>query len=791
MLELTIDDKPVSVNDGATIIEAADLAGIYIPRFCYHKKLSIAANCRMCLIEVEGSRKPLPACATPATNNMVVYTASKMALEAQRIVMEFLLVNHPLDCPVCDQGGVCELQDLSVGFGRSHSDFEETKVAVHSPDLGPLIDTHMTRCIKCTRCVRFGEEIAGISELGVLNRGEHSTISNYMSRLVHSELSGNVIDICPVGALTAKPSKYAYRGWEVHEHEFVAGHDCVGSNIFVHCRRHDNYEEREIMNVVPRQNESINEAWISDRDRFSYQALSHESRILEPSIKQQGQWKSVGWQRALVEIADKLRGLVEKYQGDALSAIASPNSTTEECYLLQKLVRSLGSNHVDFRIREQDFTDQEHGLSFTQLGVPIKDLVNMETIMVVGSDVRHEQPILSHRINQASQSGAVVMSINPIEYDTVFPVQHSLVDGNMISPLAQIVSVLLGEKARQFPGLETVSISDAARAMAAQLQQSSSGILLLGEYALGHQQASLIRALAACINEHTSVTVGFLTPGANAAGAYLAGAVPHRDPSNPNHQLDGRHAMQLLTDQPSKAYIVLGAELEHDCAYSEAALKVLSEASLVVCLSSYTTPEMLKYADFILPVAPFVENTGSYVNVEGVWQSFSAATVPQGQSKPAWKVIRALAGFMMLDNFDYKTTDQVIGELKTHLDTQSTCVERTNLELAISDETSDHLLRLAPWPMYRSDAFVRKAEALQTMHNSTECCITINNATAKRLGLVVGDMTLAKQGSSQIQLPLRADDAVGDNVVVIPSGNEETKGFGQASANINLSQEVL
>ena len=788
MLELTIDEKAVSVNEGATIIEAADLVGIYIPRFCYHKKLSVAANCRMCLVEVEGSRKPLPACATPVTDKMKVFTASKMALEAQRIVLEFLLINHPLDCPVCDQGGVCELQDLSMGFGSAHSEFDETKVAVHSPNLGPLIDTHMTRCIKCTRCVRFGEEIAGISELGVLNRGEHATIANYMSKLVHSEMSGNVIDICPVGALTAKPSKYDHRGWEVHEHPYIAAHDCLGSNVFIHCRRHDNYEAREIMNVVPRMNESINEGWISDRDRFSYQALQHQSRALEPMIKSNGQWREVDWQRALVEIADKLRTLVDKYDNEAVAAITSPFSTTEECYLLQKLVRALGSNHVDFRIREQDFSDQEHGASFLRLNTPIADIASQDTLLVVGSNVRHEQPILSHKINQASKAGAVVMSINPVDYDSVFPVDHALLSGDIVFGLAQVAKCLLPDHAHEVTSFDRIEVSDQAKIIAEKLSQAQSGALLLGEFTISHPQASLIRALAYLIEKHSSVTVGFMTIGPNTAGAYAAGAVPHYSPNQSGEALSGRDAKALLTDKPAKAVIVLGAELEFDCAYSSAALKALSEASLVICLSSFVTPAMQEYADFILPIAPFSENSGTYVNADGIWQSFSAATIPQGQAKPGWKVLRALAGFMMLDDFDYKTDHQVINELKDLLgDVSANTTPKLALPAVI--EPNQNLLRLANWPLYRVDPLVRHASALQAMHDSEPQAIKLSMATAKQYNLVEGDLTTARQEGCEIKLPLVIDDRVSHGVVMIASACEETRGFGQASQSIELIQE--
>lgn len=778
MVEIEIDNKPISVEPGTTIIEAADLLGIYIPRFCYHKKLSIAANCRMCLVEVEKSPKPVPACATPVTKGMKVFTVSPKALQAQRVVMEFLLINHPLDCPICDQGGECDLQDQSMGYGNPHSHYEQPKRAVFNEDLGPLIDTEMTRCIYCTRCVRFGEEIAGMRELGVSYRGEHSQIGTYVKHMMQSELSGNVIDLCPVGALTAKPSRYTSRAWELLEHPSIAPHDCVGSNIFIHTRGQEYAPQREVMRVVPRENNAINETWISDRDRFSYQGLQHPDRILKPRIKREGQWQEVDWHRTLLEIADRTAAIVQQQGADQIAALVSPNSTIEECYILQKWLRAMGSSHIDHRIRQQDFSDQHLEPASPNLGMKIADLENLRTVLLIGSNVRQEQPLIAQRFYKAYQDGAKILVVNPMNYRYTFATSAEWITADIVAGLAEIVAALKADGKASSQALD----------FAQQLKSEKIGIFL-GEYAINHPQATTIKALARCIAELTGGSVGTLTHGANHAGAWLAGAVPHRGPGTAKIAQPGLDAFSLLTHSPRRAYFLLGIEPEMDCAYPAAALAALKQAGLVVCMSSFVTPAMEQYANFILPITPFSETIGTYVNTEGTWQSFSAVSVPTGDSKPAWKICRVLANLMELPNFDYADIHQLQAELQTQMEKISS-PPLPKAEMPNIPVNTMGLIRLATWPIYRVDPIVRRAKALQETMSPATSTIAISPNTAATLQLKAGDRVTAKQGQSQVSLPLRIDNSLADNVVLIPSGLEATAGFGQASVEVTLQREV-
>ncbi|OGT34577.1 MAG: hypothetical protein A3C44_07075 [Gammaproteobacteria bacterium RIFCSPHIGHO2_02_FULL_39_13] len=697
MIEFELDGKQLSTPEGTTIIEAADEAGVYIPRFCYHKKLSVAANCRMCLVEVEKSGKPLPACATPITPNMKVKTKSDMALKAQRDVMEFLLINHPLDCPICDQGGECELQDLSMGFGCGKSEYNEPKRAVHSPDIGPLIETEMTRCIQCTRCVRFGEEVAGLRELGVVNRGEKEEITTYVQHFLKSEVSGNIIDICPVGALTNKPARYAVRGWEIKEHATISPHDCVGTNMYVHTRGHEYSKERTIFRAVPRENEKINETWMSDRDRFSVEALYHEDRIYKPVMKKNNQWIEVEWQYALDAIAH-----LTSHIGSDIAGITGYSSTLEEYYLFQKLIRALGSNHVDHRIRELDFTDQLHRSLFPQLNCDIAEIENLDTLLLVGSNIKREQPIISTRIFKASQENLSVMAVNPRECDFVFPLSEKIIDEDIIQSLMDIVAIL------QSSPTPTPTI---AEQIAERLRTSKSAIFL-GAYAQHHPNASIIRTLANQIAQLTNSTVGILTDGANSAGAWIAGCIPHRAEVGVKVTA-GRDAKSLLTSDPVSTYFILDTELEWDSAYAEKALENLSNAKLVVCFSTFATDKMREYADFILPITPFSENEGTYVNVNGVWQSFKASGIPHGDSKPAWKILRVLANRMNLSGFDYESTSMIIDKLKNKFD-QHVCCEDCKKIVERELPASSHVT-VPEWDLYRDNALVRRSKSLQEL----------------------------------------------------------------------------
>lgn len=788
MVELEIDNKPVSVEPGATIIEAADQLGIYIPRFCYHKKLSIAANCRMCLVEVEKVGKPLPACATPVTQGMKVYTVSKKAVEAQKIVMEFLLINHPLDCPICDQGGECELQDQSMGYGSSHSAYEQSKRAVFKENIGPLIDTEMTRCIQCTRCVRFGEEIAGMRELGVTFRGEHEQIGTYVKHMMQSEVSGNVIDLCPVGALNSKPARYTLRGWEIREHAAIAAHDCLGTNIFIHTRSQEYAPQREVMRVVPRENSEINETWISDRDRFSYLGLHHPDRVLKPRIKRNGQWEEIEWQRALLEVADRTKGLVELQGADQVAALISPNATLEECYLLQKWMRAMGSSHIDHRFRQQDFSDQQSAPAFPNLGMAIADIENLQAVLLVGSHIRYEQPLLGLRLNKAAQDNAQIMAINPMDYRFMFPVREKLITADIVQGLAEVAAALT----KNIPELANIKPSKTAQAMAKQLQQAGKkGAIFIGEYALSHPHAASIRALAQMISEATEVTVGVLTDGANSAGAWLAGAIPHRGPGGALIENPGANAHQLLTSQRKRAYFLLGIEPEVDCATPAAALETLRQAGLVVCMTSFVTSAMEEYADFILPITPATETIGSFVNITGAVQNFAAVSVPSGEAKPAWKICRVLANLMELPGFEYADIHAVQTELREFTD--PALLNKTfpaQQTLRLSENSQAHLTRLAPWLMYRVDPLVRRATALQQTMSARLTSIAVHSKLAEKLGFSAGQEVTAVQGDSHLTLPLRIDDRLAESVVFIPSALAETAGFGQVSAPITLKGGV-
>ena len=704
MIEFELDGKTLQVPEGTTIIEAADDAGVYIPRFCYHKKLSIAANCRMCLIEVEKMGKPLPACATPITKDMKVKTKSPMALKAQRDVMEFLLINHPLDCPICDQGGECELQDLSMGFGQSHSEYCEPKRAVYSQDIGPLIETEMTRCIQCTRCVRFGEEVAGLRELGVVNRGEKEEISTYVQHFLQSEVSGNIIDLCPVGALTNKPARYEIRGWEVKEHASISPHDCVGTNVFLHSRAKDNSAERHIFRSVPRENNLINETWMSDRDRFSVEALHHADRVYKPQMKKNGKWVEVEWQYALDAIAHLTQHIQEKDGVDAVAGIASYSSTIEEYYLFQKFIRGLGSPHVDHRIREQDFSDQVRRPLCPRLNMSIADIENLNAILLIGSDVRHEQPIASTRIFKAYQDGLKVMAVNPTDYPFVFSLSEKMIYRDIVQSLADIVAAL--KRNPQSPG------TTPAEAIAYRLLSSERVAICLGAFALHHPHAAVIRGLVHQIAALSNATAGILSDGANSAGAWIAGCVPHRDVAGVASQKIGRDVKSLLTSDPASAYFILDAELENDSAYPEKALENLAQAKLVVCLATFSTEKMRDYADFILPITPYSENEGTFVNASQEWQSFSAASVPHGESKPAWKVLRALATFLNVSEFAYHTVHAVRKEIEKSVADVKEPVVAVSMDV-IALPTYNPTMKIPEWTMYQDNPLVRRARSLQ------------------------------------------------------------------------------
>lgn len=785
MVDIEIDGKKINVEEGTSIIEAADALNIYIPRFCYHKKLSIAANCRMCLVEVEKVGKPLPACATPVTPGMRVMTASKKAVEAQRAVMEFLLINHPLDCPICDQGGECELQDLAMGFGRSYSVYDESKRAVFSENIGPLVETEMTRCIQCTRCVRFGEEVAGLRELGVINRGENEAIATAIQQVVRSELSGNIIDLCPVGALTDKPARYRGRGWEYREHPLISPHDGVGSNLFVHSRGHEYLPQRHVLRAVPRENEDINETWISDRDRYSHFGLYDETRVYQPMLKKNGIWQEVTWEVALHETAHYVQSLLN--ETDEIAALASPHSTVEELYVMQKFIRGLGSPHIDHRLRWQDFTDQADMPLFPGTEIPIKDIEKRDLILLIGSNVRLEQPIIAHRINQAYLAGAKILSINPMDYHFHFEVHHKTILDPLRMPhfLAEIARALEEHSGEIKGPLQSIQPSEEAFAIAKLIQFAEKPAIFLGAHALQHSRASEIRSFAQAIAQSSGGSLNILTEGANSSGAWLCGAIPHRGPAGEAIERVGFDAQTLLT-KSKKLYFLFNFEPEYDCAYAADAINTLKQSNHVICMTPFVSEAMKEYADIILPLAPFTETGGTYINVEGRWQSFLPASIPHGESQPGWKILCRLARLLHLPGFAYKTTQEIHHELKKRVDETFSGTVFYPLKPVSSYETQ--LTRVAPWPIVRTDNLVRRSLPLQETLTADIHYIKINEKTARKLGLQSQSQVTAMQGSSSVTLPLAIDARLADNAVLLPSALAETAGFGQAEAAITLEE---
>ncbi|HET9653427.1 MAG TPA: NADH-quinone oxidoreductase subunit NuoG, partial [Usitatibacter sp.] len=645
-INLEIDGKPVTVDNGATIMDAANKLGAFVPHFCYHKKLSIAANCRMCLVQVEKAPKPLPACATPATEGMKVFTHSNQAVQAQKGVMEFLLINHPLDCPICDQGGECQLQDLAVGYGGSSSRYKEEKRVVVNKNLGPLISTDMTRCIHCTRCVRFGQEIAGIMELGMAGRGEHSEILTFVSRTVDSEISGNVIDLCPVGALTSKPFRYSARNWELSRRRSVSGHDSLGSSIMVQSK------QERVMRVLPIDNDAVNECWISDRDRFAYEGLNSEERLLHPMVRRAGEWTEVDWPEALQAAADGLKEVVGRHKGEGLGVLLAPHLTLEEMHLAAKLGRALGTDNIDHRVRQRDFRAKHAGAPW--LGTTISELAKMQSVLLVGSTLRKEQPLIATRLRGAAKRGMAVSSVHVVHDDLLMPTIADITakPGELVAAFAAIAAAVAQATGKSVRGELKRAITREEQAIAASLVGKRAAIVL-GQYAQQHPDYSVLLSIAQEIGRISGATVGVLPDGANGVGAWLVGAVPRRG-------LDAR----AMVASPLAGYIVAGVEAELDM--GGAALASIGQAEFAVVLSAYRNATTDK-AHVMLPVTPFTETAGTFVNMEGRVQSFNAMVRPQGDARPGWKVLRMLGSMLGLEGFDVERIEEVRGQIAPDL----------------------------------------------------------------------------------------------------------------------------
>ncbi len=689
-IKIEVNGVELDARPGEMLIAVTDRAGIYVPRFCYHEKLSVAANCRMCLVEVVNAPKPLPACATPVTSGMKVSTKSPKAIGAQKATMEFLLINHPLDCPICDQGGECELQDLAVGFGRDVSRFSERKRVVRDKNIGPLVSTDMTRCIHCTRCVRFGQEIAGIQELGTIGRGERMQISTFVERSVDHELSGNIIDLCPVGALNSKPYRFSARAWEMRALPTVAPHDCVGSNLSAHVLL------GKLKRVVPRANEAVNETWLSDRDRFGYEGI-YAGRLEQPMVRDGGTLRAASWEEALEAAAAGISGSVGN-GGAGLGAWAAPHSTVEEGFLLQKLLRHLGSDNVDHRLRRRDFRLQDRDPVFPWLGLPLAELEHADAIVVVGSNLRREAPLIAHRVRKAALRGASVVFVNPGRYEYLHPVAGYLETGlDLVGGLRRLLS--------DSPDAE-------ASAAIGRLRGATRPVVLLGLIAGRHPRLADLRQAAGELARQFSARIGYLSEGANSAGLTLAGVLPHRGAGGSPVARAGRNLAEMQ-DQPLAGLLLLNVEPEHDCADGQRAVAALEAAGFVVALSPYLSPALEAHADVVLPVGTFAETAGTFVNCEGRWQSFSGVAAPVGGSRPAWKVLRVLGNLLQVPEFDYASAEDVravVHGLAAAVQPDNTVAVTAIPPAAPAGAVAASDLDV---PMYGTDGILRRAAALQ------------------------------------------------------------------------------
>ncbi|ABI87837.1 NADH dehydrogenase (quinone), G subunit [Burkholderia ambifaria AMMD] len=771
MVELEIDGKKVEVPEGSMVIQAAHKADTYIPHFCYHKKLSVAANCRMCLVEVEKMPKAVPACATPVSAGMIVHTQSDKAVKAQQSVMEFLLINHPLDCPICDQGGECQLQDLAVGYGKSSSRYSEEKRVVFHKNVGPLISMEeMSRCIHCTRCVRFGQEIAGVMELGMLGRGEHSEITTFVGKTVDSELSGNMIDLCPVGALTSKPFRYSARTWELSRRKSVSPHDSVGANLVVQVKNN------RVMRVLPFENEAINECWISDKDRFSYEGLNSEERLTKPMLKQGGQWIETDWQTALEYVAKGLKGIAADHGANALAMLASAHSTAEELFLVKQLANELKTPNVDFRLRQQDFSAPVQGAPW--LGMPIADLSNVDAAFVVGSFLRRDHPLFAARLRQAAKNGAKLHFLHATADDSLIPTAKRIVaaPSAWLDELAGVAAAVAQLRGVALPDtLAGVTASPAAQAVAQSLANGERRAVLLGNVAVRHPQFAQLHAVAQWIADNTGATFGFLTEAANTVGAHVVGALPGEG---------GLNAREAFA-QPRKGYVLLNVEPEFDTADPAQALAALNQAEMVVVMSPFK--HGLDYADVLLPVAPFTETAGTYVNAEGSVQSFNGVVRPLGDTRPAWKVLRVLGSLLGLPNFEYETAEEVrlaaLGDagVASRLSNQASVAPARVAATAANGGFE----RLADVPIYHADALVRRAGALHlTAAAKVANAAALPAALFDKLGLKEGDAVRVRQGERAVQLPAVRDANLAETVVRVSAATPAGAALGSLSGEL-------
>lgn len=804
MINIEIDGKQVSVPKGSTIMDGAKQVGIYIPHFCYHKKLSIAANCRMCLVQVEKAPKPLPACATPVMDGMKVFTHSEQAVTAQKGVMEFLLINHPLDCPICDQGGECQLQDLAVGYGASGSRYTEAKRAVTNKNLGPLISTDMTRCIHCTRCVRFGQEIAGIMELGMVGRGEHSEILAFVGKTVDSELSGNVIDLCPVGALVSKPFRYSARTWELSRRKSISPHCGLGSNLVVQIK------QNRVMRVLPRDNEDINECWLSDKDRFSYEGLNSEDRLTHPMIKRNGEWTECDWQEALEFTANTLLATKNEFGAKSIGAIGSAHSTCEELYLLQKLIRAVGSGNIDHRVRQSDFRADKYLQGAPWLGNSIAQLSHLKSVFVIGSTLRKDHPLIAQRFRQAVKNGTQLHLINPIDDDLLTKVTHKIIvaPDSIVKSLAEVLKAATSITGLQISGelkgyvdSLTVNGDSSAWAIANDLiSHTTSAAIYLGNLAQHHPDYSRINALAGLLAKVTGANFGVLGEAANSVGAYLVDAIPNASALkiSRNHgysNITGLNAAQMLgfaTDLPAekcRALLLMNIEPEFDAYNTQKALEAVESTQFVVSMSTYKG-NALHYADVLLPMTPFTETSGTFINTEGRVQSFNGVVSPLGEARPAWKILRVLANLLSLENFDYDTPEQIRAEVfPPEFDVTAylnNALKEPNFKIEQTERQG--LQRIGEVPIYQADPIARRAESLQQTTDALPPKVWMSERLMSELNVSAGTSVKVKQGASVVLIEADCDNKLPDNCIRIAGAHPITYLLGDLFGSISIEK---
>ncbi len=776
MLEIEIDGKQAQVPDGSTIMDAAQQLGTYIPHFCYHKKLSIAANCRMCLVQVEKAPKPLPACATPVTNGMKVFTHSELAVKAQKGVMEFLLINHPLDCPICDQGGECQLQDLAVGYGGSSSRYQEEKRVVFHKEVGPLISMQeMARCIHCTRCVRFGQEIAGVMELGMANRNMHSEIQTFVGRSVDSELSGNMIDLCPVGALTSKPFRYSARSWELSRRKSVSPHDSVGANLTVQIKNN------VVMRVLPRENEDVNECWISDKERFSYEALNSAERLTKPMIRVDGALREVEWNVALDYVSHALKDVAKTHGGEAIAALGAPHATLEELHLLQKLTRGLGSGSVDFRARRADFSADGKLAGTPWLGLKLAEIKDLDAALVVGSFLRKDHPLLAQRLRQAAKKWTKVSLISVADDEQLIKLhaQATVAPSQLLTALAGVLKAAAQFKGAGVPaGLEAVEPDATARSIAESLVGGEKRAIFLGNVAEQNAQAAQIHALTQELAKLTGASFGFLGEAANSVGAYVAKAVP-----------SALNAREMFA-QPRQAYILFGVEPELDCHNPQQAVAALKQAALTVVLTAFKSATLLETADVLLPVTPFTETSGTYVNTEGRVQSFNGVVRPLGDARPGWKVLRVLGNVLALSGFDYDSNEQVRDEVIAAGQEFVTGLDNGIAGVAVSlgAPAANGLQRIADVPIHFADPLARRAPALLLTRDAAAPSARMSAATAAGLGVADGEPVRVRQGQGEARLAVKIDETVPAACVRVAAAHAATAALGDMFGQITVER---